>query len=54
VLPDALGLNPGFTPRFLRRFANLAEESSRGVKAFVDAVKSREYPGPEHTFGEEK
>ena len=53
VLPDALGLNPGFTPRFLRRFANLADESTRGVSAFVDAVKSRTYPGPEHTFGEE-
>ena len=53
VLPDALGLNPGFTPRFLRRFANLAEASTQGVRAFVDAVKSRSYPGPEHTFGEE-
>jgi 3-methyl-2-oxobutanoate hydroxymethyltransferase len=53
VLPDALGLNPGFTPRFLRRFANLADESTRGAKAFIEAVKSREYPGPEHTFGEE-
>jgi 3-methyl-2-oxobutanoate hydroxymethyltransferase len=53
VLPDALGLNAGFTPRFLRQFANLAEESTRGVKAFIDAVKSRSYPGPEHTFGEE-
>jgi 3-methyl-2-oxobutanoate hydroxymethyltransferase len=53
VLPDALGLNPGFTPRFLRRFANLSDESTRGVNAFIAAVKSRAYPGPEHTFGEE-
>jgi 3-methyl-2-oxobutanoate hydroxymethyltransferase len=53
VLPDALGMNPGFTPRFLRRFANVAGESTKGVKAFIDAVKSRSYPGPEHTFGEE-
>jgi 3-methyl-2-oxobutanoate hydroxymethyltransferase len=53
VLPDALGLNTGFTPRFLRRFANLAAESSDGVRAYIEAVKSRSYPGPEHTFGEE-
>src|SRR5690606_37994974 len=32
VLPDMLGLNEGFQPRFLRRFAELAEAARSGVK----------------------
>ncbi|MDB4951035.1 MAG: 3-methyl-2-oxobutanoate hydroxymethyltransferase [Gemmatimonadetes bacterium] len=50
VLHDMLGLNPGFQPRFLRRFAEVGELASEGVGAFVRAVKEREYPAQEHTF----
>ncbi|TVP76294.1 MAG: 3-methyl-2-oxobutanoate hydroxymethyltransferase [Gemmatimonadales bacterium] len=50
VLPDALGLNPGFTPRFLRRFADLHGEALRGVEAYLEAVRDGSFPGPEHTF----
>jgi 3-methyl-2-oxobutanoate hydroxymethyltransferase len=49
VLYDMLGLNPGFEPRFLRRFADLAGETRRGVGAFVQAVRAGDYPGPEHS-----
>jgi 3-methyl-2-oxobutanoate hydroxymethyltransferase len=48
VLPDMLGLNPGFQPRFLRRFADLAGETRRGLADYVAAVRGGEYPGPEH------
>jgi 3-methyl-2-oxobutanoate hydroxymethyltransferase len=44
VLPDMLGLNEEFTPKFLRRFAELGEAAREGVASFVDAVKSGEYP----------
>lgn len=50
VLYDALGLNESFRPRFLRRFAALAEEARSGVRAYVDAVRSGEYPDAEHSF----
>lgn len=50
VLPDMLGLNEGFEPRFLRRFAALAEAAREGIAAYAAAVRSGEYPGPEHTF----
>jgi 3-methyl-2-oxobutanoate hydroxymethyltransferase len=50
VLHDMLGLNPGFRPRFLRRFAEVGEAASAGVGAYVRAVKEREYPAAEHTF----
>jgi 3-methyl-2-oxobutanoate hydroxymethyltransferase len=50
VLPDMLGLNPDFAPRFLRRFAEVGEAASAGVREYVRCVKDGEYPGPEHTF----
>lgn len=49
VLYDMLGLNDAFAPKFLRRFADLAGETRRGIGDYVDAVRSGGYPGPEHT-----
>ncbi len=50
VLHDMLGLNADFNPRFLRRFAEIGEAVGAGVSSYVQAVKAREYPAPEHTF----
>lgn len=50
VLHDMLGLNRGFQPRFLRRFAELGEQVDGAVRRYVDAVRSGEYPAAEHTF----
>lgn len=50
VLHDMLGLNPGFQPRFLRRFAELGEQAAQGLGDYVRAVKAGEYPAAEHTF----
>jgi 3-methyl-2-oxobutanoate hydroxymethyltransferase len=53
VLYDALGLNAGFSPRFLKRFADLDAEVRRGLDAYVAEVRSGTYPGPEHSFSRE-
>lgn len=50
VLPDMLGLNRDFQPRFLRRFAELGEQAEAGISEYVRAVRSGEYPAPEHTL----
>ena len=50
VLQDMLGLNPGFAPRFLRKFADVAQVAGDGVREYVRTVRAGEYPGPEHTF----
>jgi len=50
VLPDMLGLNEEFTPKFLRRFAELGEAVREGVGSFVDAVKSGEYPNESERY----
>jgi 3-methyl-2-oxobutanoate hydroxymethyltransferase len=50
VLHDMLGLNDGFRPRFLRRFAELGEATRGAVGEFVQTVRAGEYPAAEHTF----
>ena len=50
VLHDMLGLNAGFNPRFLRRFAEVGEAVAGGVTSYVQAVKAGEFPAAEHTF----
>lgn len=50
VLYDALGLNEGFEPRFLKRFADLAGATREGLEAFAREVREGTYPGPEHSF----
>jgi 3-methyl-2-oxobutanoate hydroxymethyltransferase len=51
VLHDMLGLNQGFEPRFLRRFAELGEAADGAIREYVRAVREGEYPASEHTFG---
>lgn len=50
VLHDMLGLNQGFRPRFLRRFAELGQVAEEGVREYVRSVRAGEYPAAEHTF----
>jgi 3-methyl-2-oxobutanoate hydroxymethyltransferase len=52
VLPDLLGLNDSFTPKFLRRYAELAETVRGAVRSFAADVRGGSYPGPEHSFEE--
>jgi 3-methyl-2-oxobutanoate hydroxymethyltransferase len=50
VLPDALGLNEGFRPRFLKRYAELHEAARAGVEHYVRDVRGGTYPDAEHSF----
>jgi 3-methyl-2-oxobutanoate hydroxymethyltransferase len=50
VLYDMLGLNDGFKPKFLRRFADIAGDTREGIKTFVAAVRDGSYPAAEHSF----
>ena len=51
VLHDLLGINDGFKPKFVKRFAAVREHMLRGVEAYAEAVRTRRFPAPEHTYG---
>ncbi|HTK55689.1 MAG TPA: 3-methyl-2-oxobutanoate hydroxymethyltransferase [Gemmatimonadales bacterium] len=50
VLHDMLGLNEGFTPKFLKTYAKLAGEVKKAAEAYAADVRKGAYPGPEHSF----
>jgi 3-methyl-2-oxobutanoate hydroxymethyltransferase len=50
VLYDALGLNPGFRPKFLKRFASLHAAALEGVRSYAQEVREGTFPGREHSF----
>lgn len=50
VYADAMGMTHGFKPKFLRHFAQVGEEMTKGVKAYIDAVKKVEYPSVEESY----
>jgi 3-methyl-2-oxobutanoate hydroxymethyltransferase len=50
VFHDLLGIRDGLGPRFVKRYASLQQEMNSGVTAFADDVRSRRYPGPEHSY----
>lgn len=50
VLYDVLDITPGRKPRFVRNFMAGAESTQAAVERYVQAVKSGEYPAPEHCF----
>jgi 3-methyl-2-oxobutanoate hydroxymethyltransferase len=51
VIDDMIGTFNDFTPKFVRRFANLSPEISSAAAAYAEAVRERSFPGPEHCFG---
>jgi 3-methyl-2-oxobutanoate hydroxymethyltransferase len=50
VLYDVLDITVGRKPRFSRNFVPGTNSPLEAIKAYVDAVKTRAYPGPEHCF----
>ena len=50
VLPDLLGISPGKPPKFLKNFMEGQSSIEEAIKAYITAVKSNSFPGPEHGF----
>jgi 3-methyl-2-oxobutanoate hydroxymethyltransferase len=51
VLHDLLGIHDGYKPKFVKRYADVRSEMIRGVTAYVEEVRTRAFPRPEHTYG---
>ena len=50
VWHDFLGINDGRTAKFVKRYAELAEEIRGAARTFAREVADGSYPGPEHTY----
>jgi len=50
VMHDMLGINQGFSPRFLRRYADLASVMHGAICQYIDDVKSGSFPSPEESY----
>lgn len=50
VMHDMLGINEGFSPKFLRRYANLAPVINDAVSHYIDDVKTGDFPNAEEQY----
>ncbi len=50
VIHDMLGISQSFSPRFLRRYLNLAEEIKGAVNNYVQDVKSCDFPNEKEQY----
>lgn len=50
VMHDMLGINKGFSPRFLRRYANIADIMESAVRSYVSDVKSGDFPNESEQY----
>ncbi|HEX9773538.1 MAG TPA: 3-methyl-2-oxobutanoate hydroxymethyltransferase [Steroidobacteraceae bacterium] len=50
VLYDVLDITPGRKPRFVRNFMTGHDSPIAAIGSYVEAVKQRSYPAPEHCF----
>jgi 3-methyl-2-oxobutanoate hydroxymethyltransferase len=50
VIHDLLGLFDRFTPKFVKRYANLKEQAVNAVKQFKQDVEDGGFPSEEHSF----
>lgn len=54
VTNDMLGIYSDFTPKFVRRYANLNEAISTGITRYIEDVKDGIFPAQEHCFSIEE
>lgn len=50
VMHDMLGINKGFSPRFLRRYADLSTTINDAVARYIDDVKTCDFPSEKEQY----
>ena len=50
VLHDILGLYDKFSPKFIKKYANMSEIILKALESYRDDVTNGNFPGEEHTF----
>jgi 3-methyl-2-oxobutanoate hydroxymethyltransferase len=50
IASDILGIFQAFTPKFVKKYANLGDETLKGLQAYVEEVRASQFPAPQHTY----
>lgn len=50
VTEDMAGLFNDFTPKFVKKYGNLAEELEKSVKQYADEVRARQFPSEKYCY----
>ncbi|WP_106828245.1 3-methyl-2-oxobutanoate hydroxymethyltransferase [Parabacteroides pacaensis] len=50
VMHDMLGINKGFSPRFLRRYADLYDTITDAVQSYIKDVKTSDFPNDKEQY----
>jgi 3-methyl-2-oxobutanoate hydroxymethyltransferase len=54
VIYDLLGMDPDFSPRFLKKYESFGDKIQTAVGAYAEEVREGVFPGPEHSVSVEK
>ena len=50
IVSDILGIWEAFTPKFVKRYANMGEESVKAIQEYVREVREEKFPTEEHWY----
>ena len=50
VMHDMLGINKGFSPKFLRRYADISTIINSAVSHYIDDVKTGDFPNAQEQY----
>ncbi len=50
ISSDVAGVFQAFTPKFVKKYENLAEKTIQAFSAYRDDVRQGRFPAPEHTY----
>jgi len=50
IVSDMLGVFEAFTPKFVKRYAEIAKISTEALTAYVQDVRSKAFPEPRHIY----
>jgi 3-methyl-2-oxobutanoate hydroxymethyltransferase len=50
VIHDMLGINKGFSPRFLRKYADLHQVMNNAIQNYVTDVKAKTFPNQKEEY----
>lgn len=50
IVSDLVGHFQAFTPKFVKRYGNVAGEMSKSFESYINEVKEGQFPGEEHAY----